>query len=63
MKAEYYAGLPVPVPFNQIENHIKEKKSSEIPPEDNMIVVTWFDDPESLSKEQDVSTINSHCNK
>ena len=48
MKAEFHAGLQKDIPLNEIENYVKENKSSDIPLEDNMIVVTWFDDPESL---------------
>lgn len=55
MKAEYHAGLPVPVPLHKIEQYVKEKKANDIPPEDNMIMVTWFDDPENLQNEHDVS--------
>ena len=54
IRAEHRAGLPVPVPVAIAEDHIKQKKADEVPPEDNMLLVTWFEDPVNLQKEHDV---------
>ena len=57
MNAESKAGLPVTTSESQAK-----KKASEVPQEDNMLLVSWFEDPVNLSKEGDVSAIDSLTN-
>ena len=41
--------------LNIADDEPKLLKTNSVPPEDNMLLVSWFEDPLNLQKEQDVS--------